>query len=144
MIPIKVHVSPLRVEGEPPSAPADYECPYPLIEGDYMLIGFSGNRHGHCAVLSPISGEDRGLVLANMENHLIEPSNASALSIDPDDLPVGEVSLAEFAASMERAFIAATLAKTGNNKAQAAAALGVSIATLYRKLGQKPPSTKIG
>ena len=52
-----------------------------------------------------------------------------------DALPVG-TTLGRFVRDQERRFIKATLASVGGHKEQAAGVLGISLATLYRKLDE--------
>ncbi|QQL44510.1 sigma-54-dependent transcriptional regulator [Sulfuriroseicoccus oceanibius] len=70
---------------------------------------------------------------------LRDGSAALSLSKKPSEdgikLPVGEP-LGPFVKDLERRFIRATLEHTNGNKEQAASVLGISLATLYRKLDQ--------
>lgn len=59
---------------------------------------------------------------------------AEAVASPPTDLPVGGT-LDDFLRAQERRFIQASLEHNGGSREKTAAMLGVSLATLYRKMG---------
>ena len=87
---------------------------------------------------------------ALFEDGVIKPGDLPPAVLDSLDerpvagrgeLPVGQT-LDEFSKNQERAFIEATLKHHGGSREQAAGTLGISMATLYRKLDTKARKEK--
>jgi len=77
--------------------------------------------------------ENEMIMPHDLPPHIVEHASEEAARKARSALPVGK-SLDEFIQEQEREYIEATLAKFKNSREKAASVLGISMATLYRKL----------
>lgn len=80
------------------------------------------------------------ITVHDLPPHVIEQTD-SGRGNEGLRLPVG-VSLQDFVRDQEKLFIQATLKETGGSREKAASMLGISLATLYRKMEAKKPAAK--
>jgi DNA-binding NtrC family response regulator len=80
---------------------------------------------------------EEGLILpGDLPPQIVDFANENAARRSRDSMPVGQ-SLDEFIQQQERKYIEATLAQYKGAREKAASVLGISMATLYRKLELK-------
>jgi DNA-binding NtrC family response regulator len=81
---------------------------------------------------------DEGLIRpADLPPHIVQQAKTQAVAFaTPAELPLGQT-LQEFITTQERLFIDATIKSCDGSREKAAKALGISLATLYRKLDPK-------
>jgi DNA-binding NtrC family response regulator len=66
----------------------------------------------------------------------LNPANQAATPLPTPSAPQSDASLKDFLREQELAYLNRTLAQTGGDKERAALSLGISLATLYRKLSE--------
>ena len=80
--------------------------------------------------------EDSLILPSDLPPHIVSEAKGDKAHEDLEKLPVGET-LDDFIQQQERRYIEATLAHCGGSREKAATMLGISMATLYRKIEPK-------
>ena len=110
----------------------------PKFCGEYVLLGTVGGWHGSdpaILIAAATADSDTGrheVNVCSLENHHI---SVEARHVTPmlGSMPVG-MRLKEYVREHELAFIETTLEAHDGNREAAASTLGISVASLYRKL----------